>query len=140
MTVRANIAGDVLTTPILNAPSKTWTGGVPNAVSSLNRSMTVRLAPGDRLQIGICGFYGTIALAVLRLHSLPGKAPALLCGTPALPGGTREFQAEMSWDLPSLAPGITNLLDVIMAKCREVTWRMPRSHRSPAFRRVRPLA
>ena len=36
----------------------------------------------------------------------------LLFGTPALPVGTREFQTEVSWDLPSLAPGVTSLLDV----------------------------
>lgn len=30
----------------------------------------------------------------------------------------REFQAEASWNLPSLAPGITSLLDVTVANCR----------------------
>lgn len=69
-------------------------------------------------QIGICGFYGTIELEALRHYGLPGKASALLSGTPALPVGTREFQTEVSWDLPSLAPGITSLLDVTVTNCR----------------------
>jgi hypothetical protein len=69
-------------------------------------------------QIDICGFDGTIELEALRIYGLPGEAPALLCGAPALPPGTREFQAEVSWDLPSLAPSITSLLDVTVASCR----------------------
>jgi hypothetical protein len=65
---------------------------------SLNRRMTVRLGSGVAFaQIGICGFDGTIELESLRLYGLPGEAPALLCGTPTLPVGTREFQAEVSW-------------------------------------------
>ncbi|MDN3563586.1 hypothetical protein QWZ14_04255 [Paeniroseomonas aquatica] len=120
--MRENIAGDVLaslTTPIWNTPSKAWTGGAPMADSSLKRRMTVRLGPSVAFaQIGICGFDGTIELEALRLYGLPGEAPALLCGTPALPVGTREFEAEVSWDLPSLAPGVTSLLDVTVANCR----------------------
>jgi hypothetical protein len=54
----------------------------------------------------------------VRLYNLAGEAPALLCGTPPLPVGTREFQAEVSWDLPSLAPGATSLLDVTVTGCR----------------------
>ncbi|TDH58119.1 hypothetical protein E2C06_34280 [Dankookia rubra] len=69
-------------------------------------------------QIGIRGFDGTIELEALRLYGLPGEAPALLCGTPALPVGTREFQAEVSWDLPPLAPSITSLLEVTVANFR----------------------
>ena len=122
MTGRENLAGDVLaslTTPIWNTPSKAWTGGAPMADSSLNRRMTVRLGPGVAFaQIGICGFDGTIELEALRLYGLPGEAPALLCGSPVLPVGTREFQAEVSWNLPSLAPGITSLLNVTVANCR----------------------
>jgi hypothetical protein len=45
--------------------------------------------------------------------------PALLCGTPALPVGLREFVAEVTWDLPSLAPGATSLLDVTVTGCRQ---------------------
>ncbi|HYZ34469.1 MAG TPA: hypothetical protein VE684_19540 [Crenalkalicoccus sp.] len=59
------------------------------------------------------------ALAALRLYGLPEDAPALLCGTPALPVGQREFVAEVSWDLPSLAPGATSLLDVTVTGCRQ---------------------
>lgn len=57
-------------------------------------------------------------MEALRLYGLPKEAPALLCGTPALSIGTRDFQAEVSWDLSSLAPGITSLLDVTVANCR----------------------
>jgi hypothetical protein len=42
----------------------------------------------------------------------------LLCGTPALPIGTRKLQAEVSWDLPSLAPRTTSLIDVTVTGCR----------------------
>src|SRR4051812_17817853 len=93
--------------------------GAATANASLNRRMTVRLGPGVTFaQTGICGFDGAFELEALRLYGLPGEAPALLCGIPALPVGTREFQAEVSWDLPSLAPGITSLLDVTVANCR----------------------
>jgi hypothetical protein len=33
--------------------------------------------------------------------------------------GTREFQAEVGWDLPNLAPGATSLLDVAVTGCRQ---------------------
>jgi hypothetical protein len=55
----------------------------------------------------------------LRLYGLPEAAPALLCGTPALPVGQREFAAEVSWDLPNLAPGATSLLDVTVSGARQ---------------------
>jgi hypothetical protein len=42
----------------------------------------------------------------------------LLCGTPALPVGQRELQAEVSWDLPSLVPGATALIDVTVNGAR----------------------
>lgn len=70
-------------------------------------------------QIGLCGFDGQIELEALRLFGLPEAAPVLLCGTPILPVGQREFAAEVSWDLPSLAPGATSLLDVTVAGCRQ---------------------
>lgn len=60
-----------------------------------------------------------IDLEALRLYSLPEAAPALLCGTPALPIGQREFAAEIAWDLPSLAPGATSLLDVTVTGARQ---------------------
>ncbi|GGG42278.1 hypothetical protein GCM10010964_32200 [Caldovatus sediminis] len=123
MAVRENIAGDVLaslTTMQWNTPSKAWTGGAVMADASLNRRMTVRLAePVAFAQIGIVGFDGQIELEALRLYGLPEHAPALLCGTPALPVGQREFVAETSWDLPSLAPGATSLLDVTITGCRQ---------------------
>jgi hypothetical protein len=122
MVIRENIAGDVLaslTTKQWNVPSKAWTGGAVMADASLNRRMTVRLAEAVAFQIGIVGFDGQIELEALRLFGLPEEAPALLCGTPALPVGQREFAAEVSWDLPNLAPGATSLLDVTVTGCRQ---------------------
>ena len=95
---RENAAGDVLaslTTMVWNAPSKSWTGGATIADASLNRRMTVRL--GDAVasaQIGIVGLDGQIELEALRLYGLPEHAPAMLCGTPTLPVGQREFAVE----------------------------------------------
>jgi hypothetical protein len=94
-TVRENVAGDVLASPttmVWNAPSKSWTGGATMDDASLNRRMTVRL--GDAVafaQIGVVGLDGQIELEALRLYWLPEAAPALLCGTPTLPVGQREF-------------------------------------------------
>jgi hypothetical protein len=68
-------------------------------------------------QIGVVGFDGQIELEALRLYGLPEDAAALPCGTPALPVGQREFAAEVAWDLPSLAPGATSLLDVTVTGC-----------------------
>ncbi len=117
-----SFAGDVLaslSTMLWNIPSKAWSGGAVMAVSSLNRRMAVRLGLGVAFaQIGIVGFDGQIELEALRLYGLPGEAPALLCGTPALPVGTREFQAETTLDLPSLAPGVSSLVDVTVTACR----------------------
>ena len=88
--------------------------------ASLNKRMTVRLGAGVAFaQIGVVGFDGQIELEALRLYGLPEGAPALLCGTPALPVGQREFAAEVAWDLPSLAPGETSLLDVTVAGVRQ---------------------
>jgi hypothetical protein len=56
---------------------------------------------------------------VLRLYGLPEDAPALLCGTPALSVGQREFAAEVAWDLHSLAPGAASLLDVTVTGSRQ---------------------
>jgi hypothetical protein len=123
MTVRESIAGDVLaslTTPIWSVGSKAWTGGAVMADASLNRRTTVRIGPSVAFaQIGICGLDGQIETDALHLYGLPEAAPALLCGTPALPVGQREFAAEVSWDLPSLAPGATQLQDVTVAGCRQ---------------------
>jgi len=123
MNVRENIAGDALasiTTLLWNVPTKAWTGGAAMADASLNKRMTVRLGPGVAFaQIGIVGFDGQIELEALRLYGLPEAAPALLCGTPALPVGQREFAAEVAWDLPSLAPGAASLLDVTVNGARQ---------------------
>jgi hypothetical protein len=93
MVVRASVAGDVLaslTTMLWNAPSKAWTGSAVMADASLNRRMTVWLPEAVAFaQIGIVGFDGQIELEALRLYGLPEAAPALLCGTSALPVGQR---------------------------------------------------
>lgn len=121
--VRENLAGDVLaslSTMVWNAPAKAWTGGATMADASLNRRMTVRLGAGVAFaQIGIVGLDGAIELEAMRLYGLPEDAPALLCGTPALPVGQREFAAEVAWDLPSLAPGATSLIDVTVTGSRQ---------------------
>jgi hypothetical protein len=123
MNVRENLAGDVLaslSTMMWNVPAKAWTGGATMADSALNRRMTVRLGPSVAFaQIGVVGLDGAIELEALRFYDLPEDAPALLCGTPALPVGQREFAAEVSWDLPSLAPGATSLFDVTVTGSRQ---------------------
>ena len=62
---------------------------------------------------------GQIELEVLRLYGLPEAAPALLCGTPALPVGQREFAAETTLDLPNLAARTVHLVDVTVAGARQ---------------------
>jgi len=70
-------------------------------------------------QVGVIGFDGPIDLQSLRLYGLPEAAPAVLNGTPLLPqSGQREFDAEVSWGLPSLAPGATSLIDVTVTGAR----------------------
>ena len=88
--------------------------------ANLNRRQTIRVGPGVAYaQVGVVGFDGPIDLQALRLYGLPEDAPALLCGTPVLPVGQREFAAEVAWDLPSLAPGATSLLDVTVTGSRQ---------------------
>jgi len=97
MAVCENLAGDVLASQTVqwSTSSKAWTGGAGMADALLNRRMTVRLGPAvANAQIGIVGFDGQIELE-------------------------REFAAEVAWDLPSLAPGATSLLDVTVTDCRQ---------------------
>ncbi len=70
-------------------------------------------------QIAIVGLDGQIELEALRLYGLPEAAPALLCGTPTLPVGQREFAAETTLDLPSLAAGAVRLIDVTVTGARQ---------------------
>ena len=72
-------------------------------------------APFRPRRSGIAGLDGQFELETLRLYGLPEAAPALLCGTPTLPVGKREFAAETTLDLPSLAPGAVHLVDVTVA-------------------------
>jgi len=97
------------------------------ADASGNQYMMVWLVEAVALTV-IIGFDGQIDLEALRLYGLPEAAPALLCGTPALPVGQREFAAEVSWDLPSLAPGATSQLDVTVPGARQGTSLVPRWH------------
>jgi hypothetical protein len=87
--------GDVLaslTTMVWNAPPRSWTGSATMADSSLNRRMTVRLGDAVALaQIGIFGLDRQLELEALCLYGLPEAVPPLLCGTPILPAGQREF-------------------------------------------------
>jgi len=112
-----DIAGDVLasiTTMQWNGPAKGWNAGAPMDDANFNRRQTIRVGPSvSYAQAGVIGFDGPIDLQSLRLYGLPEAAPAVLNGTPLLPqSGQREFAAEVSWDLPSLAPGATSLIDV----------------------------
>jgi hypothetical protein len=121
--VRENIAGDVLasgTTMQWNTAAKGWNAGAVMADASLNRRQTIRVGAGVAFaQVGIVGFDGQIELEALRLFGLPEAAPAVLYACPSVPVGTREFQAEVSWDLPSLASGATALTDVTVTGSRQ---------------------
>jgi hypothetical protein len=125
--VREDIAGDVLasiTTMQWNGPAKGWNAGAPMDDANFNRRQTIRVgAAVAYAQVGVIGFDGPIDLQSLRLYGLPEAAPAVLNGTPLLTGalfgsGRREFAAEVSWDLPSLAPGATSLIDVTLNGAR----------------------
>jgi hypothetical protein len=125
--VRENIAGDVLaslTTMQWNGPAKGWNAGAPMDDANSNRRQTIRVgAAVAYAQIGIIGFDGPIDLQALRLYGLPEAAPGILNGTPLLTGaqigsGRRELCAEVSWDLPSLASGARELLDVTVEGAR----------------------
>ncbi len=64
-----------------------------------------------------------VCVQSLRVHGLPRAVPLVLDGTPLLSApvfgsGRREFAVEVSWDLPSLAPGATALLDVTVNGAR----------------------
>jgi hypothetical protein len=52
-------------------------------------------------------------------YGLPEAAPALLCGTPTLSVGQREFAVETTLDLPSLAAGAVHLIDVAVTGARQ---------------------
>jgi len=125
--VREDIAGDVLasiTTMQWNGPAKGWNAGAPMDDANFNRRQTIRVgAAVAYAQVGVIGFDGPIDLQSLRLYGLPEAAPAVLNGTALLTGalfgsGRREFAAEVSWDLPSLAPGAASLLDVTVNGAR----------------------
>lgn len=69
------------------------------------------------------GSDGQTELQSLRLYGLPEAPSAVLSGTSPLSGtlfgsGRRGFAAEVSWDLPSLAPGATALIDVTVNGAR----------------------
>ena len=94
------------------------------AASSRQRHRLLRAGASEAYaKVGVISFDGPINLQSLGLYGLPEAAPAVLNGTPLLTGalfgsGRREFAAEVSWDLPSLAPGATSLLDVTVNGAR----------------------
>jgi hypothetical protein len=109
-----------LTTMVWNTPTKSWTGGSTMADASLNRRMAVRPADGvASAQVGVVGLDGQIELEALRRYGLPEAARALLCGTPTLPVGQREFAVETPLDLPNLAAGAVHLVDVTVPGARQ---------------------
>jgi len=121
--VRADIADDVLvsiTTMPWNGPAKGWNAGAPIDDANFNRRQTIRVGPSvSYAQVGVIGFDGPIDLQSLRLYGLEEAPPAVVNGTPLLPQpGQREFAAEVSWDLLSLAPGATSLIDVTVSGAR----------------------
>ncbi|MGK7871150.1 hypothetical protein [Falsiroseomonas sp. E2-1-a20] len=125
--VREDIAGDVLasiTTMQWNGPAKGWNASAPMDDANFNRRQTIRVgASVTYAEVAVIGFDGPIDLQSLRLYGLPEAAPAVLNGTPLqtaarFGSGRREFAAEVSWDLPSLAPGATALLDVTVNGAR----------------------
>jgi hypothetical protein len=65
-----------------------------------------------------------VGLEALRLHGLPEAAPALrrlpysAARSPSLPVGQREFAAETTLDLPSLATGPTHFDAAVEPRCR----------------------
>jgi hypothetical protein len=67
----------------------------------------------------VAGLDAQSDLGAVRRYDPPKTAPALLCCKPTLPVGQREFAAELSWNLPNLAPGGTSLLDVAVTGCRQ---------------------
>jgi len=103
-----------------NGPAKGRNAGAPMDDANFNRRQTVRVgASVSYAQVGVIGFDWSIDLQSLRLYGLPEAAPAVLNGTPLLPqSGEREFAAEVSRDLPSLASGATSLIDVTVGGAR----------------------
>jgi len=94
--------------------------GAVMADASLNRRQTIRFGDGVAFaQVGIVGFDGQVEIETLRLFGLPEAAPGILTGTPTVPVGIREFAAETTWDLPSLAPGANSLIDVTVTGARQ---------------------
>lgn len=90
------------------------------ADASRNRRQTIRVGSVVAFaQVGIVGFDGQIELEALRLFGLPEAAPAVLYACPYVPIGTREFEAEVSWDPPLLASGATALTDVTVTGTRQ---------------------
>jgi hypothetical protein len=76
-------------------------------------------APFRPRRSGIAGLDGQFELETLRLYGLPEAAPALLCGTPTLPVGQREFAVETTLDLPNLTAGVVHLIDVAVPGARQ---------------------
>jgi len=85
--------------------------------ANLIRRLTIGVgASVSYAKVEVIGFDGPIDLQLLRLYGLVEAAPVALNGTPLLPqSGKRNFAAEVSLDLPGLAPGATSLIDVTVS-------------------------
>jgi hypothetical protein len=96
--------------------------GVPNTRAAAFRQSATEVGVDRLITIATSTTTATF-MAELCFNGLPEAAPAVLNGTPLLTGalfgsGRREFAAEVSRDLPSLAPGATALLDVTVNGAR----------------------
>ena len=109
-----------ITTMQWNGPEKAWKAGAPMDDANFNRRQTIRVdASVTYTQMGMISLDGPIELPSLRLYGLPEAAPAVLSGTKLLPqSGQRGFVAEVSWDVPSLAPGATSPAEVTVSGAR----------------------
>lgn len=99
-------------------------------LSDANLSRLQALHLGEGVGYAIIGVYATVVpgtLRALRLFAPPEHAPALITGTPLVPAGSPELQAEMAWDPPSIAAGATAQLNIPLPGAR------PGDHAQAAF-------
>lgn len=96
--------------------------------TNLSRLQSVRIDPSVSLAIiGVYAAGDPGTLRALRLFTPPEHAPALINGTPLVPAGSPELQAEALWDPPSISAGATAQLNVPLPGAR------PGDHAQAAF-------